>query len=559
MVAFRGQNKPAAGGCGLRQVRSVRGFMLVELIVAVSISALLAMYLAAQSRQESEESLAEGSASYIGSVASAAQQHVLLNWNNYANNAAVAGVAVLLQPTVAELVSLGRLNPGFPTAAGSLPTRQSLQVNITRNSCPGAACQVQVLACTTTPVTLGGPDTRFDLASLMMSKQGGTGGQSLQTFGNSIRGPSLNVANPLGNVEGIVCGSGSVDTALFERFLVLNESRNPNFQGPVTIAGPTTVNNNLAVSGPAALAGDTSVGGCAQIRAATGRAGFGCANPDDLPAGYAGGVRAPDIVVNGNVLASTNPAGFTGDNGSYAYLGVSGGVGEIRTSGRAQADRLVASGQYAINSACVAADEGAIARDSAGSGLITCRQGAWRSLANYSAAGAACNLPNGSIADDGTGAKLLCINGSYVSMASLRPLATPGAACAATGTVAYDSASNNEMLVCRLNPAGGASRWMRLRDLTSNLQFVQAYEVTDIAYGGSGQVAKPICSPAAGMSATSLLQLVPKTYASSDGGVAAYAVDIGGAWQIYLRNGSGGLLTGNPNARALANVFCFYA
>ncbi|MEJ8838086.1 type II secretion system protein [Ramlibacter sp. AN1133] len=536
-----------------------RGFMLVELIVGISLSALLAMYLSAQLRQQSEDSLAEGAATYIGAVASAAQQHVLLNWASYANGTAVPGIAVLLQPTVAELVSLGRLNPGFPSGSGALPTRQSLQVSITRNSCPGPTCQVQVLACTTTPVTLGSPDTRFDLASLMTSRQGGSGGQSLQNFGSTIRGPALSVPNPVGNVEGIVCGSGSVDTALFERFLVLNETRDPNFQGPVTIAGATTLKGTLAVSGAAAVNGNTSVGGCAQIRAATGRAAFGCANPDELPAGYAGGVSAPDVVVGGNILASTDPAGFTGANGIYAYVGVGGGVAEVRTSGRAQADRLVPSGLYALNGACAAGDEGAIARDSAGSGLLTCRGSLWRSLANYSGAGASCNLPNGSIADDGTGAKLLCINGIYVSMASLRPLATAGAACGAAGTAAYDPASSNEMLVCRLNPAGGVPRWMRLRDLTSNLQFVQSYEVTDVAIGPGGQVTKPVCSPAAGMAATPLIQLVPKTYASADGGIAAYAVDTGVVWQIFLRNGSGGLLTGNPNARSLANVFCFYA
>lgn len=559
MIHFRSrQERIRAGHCASAGRARVRGFTLVELIIAVSISALLATYLAGKSRQEAEESLAEGSAVYISQVASAAQQHVLLNWNSYANNTPVVGVATLLQPTVPELVALGRLNGGFPSAAGSLPTRQSLQINITRNSCPGAACQVQVLACTTTPVTLGGTVTRFDLASTMMSKQGGTGGQALQNAGTTIRGPALNVPNPIGNVEGIVCGSGSVDTALFERFLVLNETRNPNFQGPVTIAGPTTINNNLAAAGTASIGGNTNVGTCAQIRAATGRAGFGCADPDNLPAGYTGGVRAPDLVVNGNILASTNPAGFTGANGNYAYVGVAGGVGEVRTSGRAVADRILPTGSYAVGSACAAADESAIARAATG-GLVTCRTSVWRPLNIYATAGAAC-APNGSMADDGTGAKLLCINGAYVPMTSLRPLATAGGACPSAGATAYDAATNTEMLVCRLNPAGGTARWFRLRDLTSNLQFVQSYEVSDISHGvGAGRLAKPACSPAAGMTATPLLQLIPKALATTDGGLALYAVDIGASWDIYLRNGSNAPLAGNPNPRALANVFCYFA
>lgn len=535
-----------------------RGFTLVELIIALSISAIIGIYLAGKARIDAEEALAEGSATYISQVASAAQQHVLLNWNSYANNTSVTGVATLLQPTVAELVSLGRLNGGFPSGPGSLPTRQTLQVNISRTSCPGASCQVQVLACTTTPVTLGSANVRFDLASTMVSKQGGTGGQSLQNVGAVIRGPALNAPNPMGTVEGIVCGSGTVDIALFERFLVMNETRNPNFQGPVTIAGPTTINNNTTIGGTTSIAGNASVGTCAQIRATTGRAGFGCANPDDLPAGYSGGVRAPDVVVSGNVVASTNPAGFTGANGNYAYVGVAGGVGEVRTSGRAVADRLLPTGSYPVGAVCAGTDEGAIARGSP-NGLVTCRAGTWMSLMAFATAGAACS-PDGAMADDGTGAKLLCIGGAYVPITSLKPLGAASAACANPGTVAYDAASNDEMLVCRLNPAGGVARWMRIRDVTSHLQFVQSYEVTDYTYGASGYVSKPTCSPAGGMTAVPIIQMVPKIFSSSDGGFTIYANDVGANWQIIMRQGNTGVvLKGSPSARAIANVFCYFA
>jgi hypothetical protein len=361
----------------------------------------------------------------------------------------------------------------------------------------------------------------------------------------------------MGNVEGIVCGSGTVDTALFQKFVTLNDTRDPNLQGPLTVAGPTTVNNNLTATGTFTVQGDANLGPCAKVRAATGRAGFGCKDPDDLPAGYTGGVRAPDVVVNGNIVASTNPAAFTGANGNYAYVGVAGGVGEVRTSGRAQADRLVPAGQYSIGSACAAADEGAIARATAGAGLVTCRGAQWRPLAMYASAGAAC-APNGSMADDGTGAKLLCMGGTYQPMANLFASGTPGASCTTPGTVGYDKANSNEILLCRVNPAGGGARYMRMRDITSNLQFVQSYEVTDISYGASGQVGKPTCSPASGMTATPVIQLIPKIWSSPDGGVSAYAVDTGAVWQIYLRNGNSALLSGNPSARAIANTYCFF-
>jgi len=542
-----------------RGPRRQGGFLMLEFILYLGVVAMLAIYVNKELVTKTEESLATGSGVYLQTVASAAQNHVLLNFNSYANNTPVAGVATLLQPTIPELVALGRLNGGFPGGANQMPTRQTAQVNITRTSCPGASCQVTVLVCTTTPVTLGGTATRFDLASTMVEAQNGTGGQSLYgSGGGTIRGAALNEPNPMGSVEGIVCGSGKVDVGMYSNFLVLNDTRNPNFQGGLTVAGATTLNGNTTVNGNATVSGSATVGGCITLSNSSGRAGFGCANPADLPAGYTGGVRSVDVVANGSILASTNPAGFTGSNGNYAYVGVAGGVGEVRTSGRAQADRLVPSGAYAVGSACTAADEGAIARQSGGSGLVTCRASQWRALATFATAGAAC-APNGAMADDGTGAQLLCMGGTWRPMTNLFAAGTPGGSCTNVGTVAYDTANNNEILLCRQNPAGGSARYMRLRDVTSHLVFVQSYEVTDTSVGASGTVSKPTCSPASGMSATPVIQLIPKIFSTPDGGLAAYAIDTGAAWQIYLRNGNGAVLSGNPSARALANVYCFFA
>lgn len=529
------------------------GFALVELIIAVSLSALIALYASGRLAHEAQESLAEGSGQYLRVVAAAVEQHVLLNFSEYASGSDVAGVALDLQPTLAEIVALGRLNAGFPAGPGAMPTQQSARIDISRSNCPGSGCTLTTLVCTTAPVTLGGADVRFDLAATMVASQGGSGGQALPGFASRIRGPTLDVPNPVGAVEGIVCGSATVDTALFQKFLTLNDLRDPNFQGPMTVAGPVTVAKRLSVAGATGVGGNMSVGGCLRMMAASGRVGITCLNPDDLPAGWSGGLRTVDVVAGGTVLVSDSPAAFTGANTAYALLA----PGEVRTSGRAQADRLVPTGTYALGGTCAAAEEGAIARATT-SGLVTCRTSSWRALIAFASVDSAC-APDGALADDGTGAKLLCVAGRYFSLASLHRLGTPGAACGNAGAVAYDPAGNDEMLLCRINPAGGAARYMRLRDLTSHLQFVQSYEVADYAYGGAGLVTKPACASAAGMSATPLIQLVPKALSTADGGISLYATDNGSTWSIVLRQGNGALLSGSPNARAIAHVYCFFA
>ena len=547
------------------RVAGQRGFALVELILAVSIMALLGVYAASELTKKSQENIAEGAGTYIKAVSAALEEHMMLNFLDYEAGNPVAGVAVALQPTVAEIVALGRLNPGFPSGPGSVPTRQTLRLDIIRQNCPGVTCALTALACTTTPVTLGGATTRFDLASTMVTVQGGTGGQSLQNTGATIRGPILNVPNPVpGAPEGIVCGSSVVNTALFNQFVRINDTRDPNLQGPLTvqgnvnfagtttIAGATTINNNASVTGTLTAGGDASLGGCALILATTGRAGFGCANPNDLPAGYTGGVRSPDVVASGRILASDAPAAFTGTNTNYVFAGIEGGVAEVRTSGRAAADRLTPLGSYVPGSACTAADDGSIARNASASGLVYCQGGAWVDMVTTAAAGGAC-APNGSMANAANGVRLLCVGGQFVGMDTIVRSGVPGQACANEGVTAIDLANGNESLLCRTNPGGGGARYMRMRDLTSNLSFVSAAEVTDLQ-----TVTKPACTPAAGQSSFPIIQLIGKGYSSPDGGVDIYALDAGATWSIRLRNGAGAPLAGSPSATAVAQLFCYF-
>lgn len=563
------------------RVAGQSGFALVELIIAVSIMALLGVYAASELTKRSQENLAEGAGTYIKAVSAATEELLILNFLGYEAGDPVAGVAVPLQPTVAELVTLGLLNPGFPSGPGSVPTRQTLRLDILRQNCPGPACSLTALACTTTPVTLGGADTRFDLASTMVTVQGGSGGQSQQNAGGMIRGPTLNVPNPVpGSPEGIVCGGSAINTALFNRFVRLNDTRDPSLQGPLTvqgpvalagattITGPTTINNNTTVAGTLSAGGDTAVGTCARILATTGRAGFGCADPDDVPAGYAGGVRSPDVVASGRILASDAPGAFTGTNTNYVFAGVEGGVAEVRTSGRAAADRLTPLGSYVPGSACALDDTGSIARNALASGLVYCQDGAWVDMVKTAAAGSACG-PDGSMATASSGVRLLCVGGVFVPMSDIVRSGTWNEVCPAEGLTAIERTVGvgtlNETLICRANPAGlmptgggggppapggGVSlRYMRLHEITSNLSFVDAVEASDGEW-----VSHPNCRAGA----APIIQLIGKGYSSPDGGVDIYAESSPGGWTVRLRNGAQAPLAGSPEASAIAQVFCYF-
>lgn len=551
--------------------RLQRGFAMLELMIAITVSAIIALYANAELSERSKENIARSSGVYLNTIAQAVERHVLMNFNDLANGVDVAGTAVDLRPTMAELIALNRLRAGYPAVS---PTQQTVRIDIIRTNCPGVNCLLQSLVCTTTPITMGSADTRFDLAVLMVEEQGGRGGWSqLGSGGANIRGPALNVANPIGNVEGIVCGSGFVDVGMFNAFVRIGDNRDPALTGNFTVAGTTTlngpanVNNNLAVTGTTTIGGPTTinnnlsvngnanVGPCINLEGgATGRAGFGCANPNDLPAGWGGGVRTFDMVASGSVLLTRNPGTLNLATSEYALMTTDSatGVAEIRTSGRAAANRLTPLGQYAEGAACVAADEGSIARLSTGPGLVTCTQGAWRVFTIQAGVGTACPT-NGATARQATGQTMVCVNNTYQSLEDLFRAGTVNAGCMVPGATAIDTSSNNETLICRINLGGGTARWMRLRDVTTHLVFVRSEEVAP-----GGTVTKPVCNGAASQSPVGVIQLVPKVWGTTDGGQAFYAVDNGANWTVNMREGSNANLTGTPNAAAIAQIFCYF-
>lgn len=531
---------------------------MIELIVALTISAFLAIYANAKLAQESKTSIAQGAGTYLSVITSAVQVHMTANWNLYSAGSAIPGVAIPLKPTLAELQALGRIRPGFPLV---MPTRQIARVDILRQNCPGANCSLTATVCTTTPVAFDSTTVNWDMANTMLEAQQGNGGQSRINDGANIRGPALNVPNPVGNVEGIVCGSTMLDTTLYNSFVRINDTRDPNLQGPLTVAGLTTLNGGANINGPTAINNDLSVSGkttngpCLTLEGGTnGRAGFGCQSPDNVPSGYTGGVTSTDVIAQGNILASSAPAGFTGSNGNYALVTANNGTGaaEIRTSGRAAADRLTPLGSYTPGAACTAADNGSIAQSTGGNGLVLCSSGVWRLLSTQATANAPCTVA-GAMAVDATGQSLICIGNKWVGMSQLYQTGVIDQACPTVGVFALDPNNNYEQLFCAQNLAGGSARWMRLRDLTTHFVLVNTVEVTPDAI-----VVKPTCSAAASQIAQQVIQLIPKVTSTSDGGIAVYAVDNGSAWTVKMQNGHGTNLTGSPTAAALAQIYCYF-
>lgn len=526
-----------------RARRAHQGFTLVELIVAISIAAILSIYAQAQLAKLSEEQIGVSAGSYLKQVAGAAEQYALSHFDDLGNGVDIPGVANDIAPTIAELVTDQKLPSGFPTTAGAMPTRQSLRIDVEKTNCPGAGCNIVTRVCTTTGVTLGGPNVRYDLAQVMVDQQGGTGGQSSYTTPAVIRGPSLNVANPNGAVPGTVCASATLNTAMFQQFVRVRDTRNPDLRGDLSAVG------NLAITGQSTLTGNVAAAGNVSV---AGSGGFGGADPVAVPAGLTG-VNTSDMVASGNIVATDLGAGFTGNNGNFVAMTTnSGGEAAVVTSGRMSGRRLIPTGSYTKGTACVEAGALGLSATEASGSLVVCSSGRWTPLTTAAVDGGACAL-EGQGASDPDGLTLYCTGGRWTSMKQYLAPAVDNTACTTPGQVGFSAliAGFKKAMLCRVNPQGGGAVWKRMEDITTNLVFVRSVEVVD-----TQNVPKPTCANPGNPTATPIIQLIPKTESTSDGGLARFANDLGAVWQVRLLTGASGPMP--AGSAAIAHVFCYF-
>ncbi|VTU46175.1 hypothetical protein SRS16P2_00522 (plasmid) [Variovorax sp. SRS16] len=457
-----------------------------------------------------------------------------------------------MAPTIANLIAMKYLPPGTSATAQINDGTYRVRLEKIPAGCIGVACNVTGMVYIDQPIRQPGTTEMAGVqVGSLMDTAGGDVLVALNTNPASmmaVNGAPL--TNPvLGTPSGVVgarIGFGSIG---FGRFLVLNDPRDPNFQGNLTIA------QNFNVGGTSTFTGDVNVNNCVRLQQ-DGRGGFNCLDPTDLPSGYSGGVRAIDVVSSGSVLASDAPASFTGNNTNFAQLVAGGGGVEamVKTSGQVAGDRLAPTGAYTPGTAC--STPNAISGSNAAfSGLVICAGGIWTPLATVAVVGAACPMA-GQGAMDNQGRQLFCFNGTWNFLSDFLPPATVGAVCSVPGAIGYTvptPGAGSAALVCRANPSGGPARWFRLQDVTSSLVFVTAYEVVH-----GSVIAKPTCTAAAGQTPVPIPLLVPKVESSDDGGFNRFVIDSAGSWTVQLTSGHGNALAANPSASALLQIYCYY-
>ncbi|MBV7482371.1 prepilin [Bordetella sp. BOR01] len=154
--------------------------------------------------------------------------------------------ADLFAPQLAELKAHGHLPAGFPET-GALGG--GVAIRILRDArCPGAGCRLDALAYGTAPVLVA-DGTAPDLMRIgaAVEAAGGYGGSATAT---RVRGANFDFANPPApgmpalapGTLAIWAGFGTADYDLFVR---RRDTRDPDLQGGLSVAGPVTTTKRL--------------------------------------------------------------------------------------------------------------------------------------------------------------------------------------------------------------------------------------------------------------------------------------------------------------------------
>ena len=224
------------------------------------------------------------------------------------------------------------------------------------------------------------------MVGAILSKLGVKGGVSLPVSPGTITGygGSWAVPNPVGGspagVPGAYFGTTSGTTSQFVR---IQDSRNPDLQGALSVAGNISTPSNLAgntinatttVTAGGAVVGETfkNSSNCFQVDA-SGRVGTNCYAPTDMPSGWAGGVSTGDVYSHSNIGAG---AGGTVSAAMKSDGTIKGAAGDFMVASNGVIG-LNAKGTSGAACSSTTGNVGALTVDTSGT-LLSCVSGVWR-------------------------------------------------------------------------------------------------------------------------------------------------------------------------------------
>lgn len=529
------------------QRRHQTGFGVISALLALVIGSIVAMGTIEGKHAEAQTRSGRLQGDLLNLIKDASNMYAMENYPALQSNlpvskngvtlAAGSGVGQSMSPRVEDLVAMGYLMAGT-SAQASLVDGGMYQIRLRREpaACVGAACNIPGEVFVDRPVWRpGSTEMNGTAVAALMDRVGGDVLVSLNTNPAQLTAMSgASVANPVGgSPSGVVGARVGFGASGFGRFVVLNDPRDPNFQGNLTVAGTVTAPTIIA---------NTSVG--------AGTGGAGC--------------RLGEILSSGEILSRTaacvRRAWLDGANGQIGVADAAGttrglmdgSTGEITSRDATGAVR--AGFRYVGPTSEAFADQFTLSSGGAGirrTGEVYGPSASFQSVtANFAsvsglalnntvAIGGAC-VPDAAMGWVMVGGRwtLARCNGGVWDSAGGSVESAVGVACATNGSGAVTA--GGEQLIC----SGG--QYVRPADRFGKRIFAESWDVQD-----GSVVSKPTCVSG---STGAQIFLLAKNEQQASMYVNRYAVDNGGNWSVYFRDGQSNVVSGS----FLAKTYCTY-
>jgi hypothetical protein len=448
-----------------------RGNGLIFALLGLLISALGAVGVLQGSRLQAKHEAGNAEATILDNLRGATNNAIFENMGLIQNGVAITknGVTItpvnvdgelVWQPSIAQLVGMGYLPPGWSTTASTLNSAPyTIAFSRVPAGCVATACNIEGHVILEGPIRSGPSDSDGAIIGPILAHIGADSGVSLATDPTQIKGfgNTWSLANPVaGQPAGVVAVRVGTASAGYGQFVRVGDTRDPNLLGNLTVAGSTLFGNGtttsefrseLQVDAQAVSVRDASGANCVRLRpdgvvdiqcngllsatsgvfrdasghtttiAGTGLVTAGAVSADGGLSTLAMTAFAADdpsaLVVKAGDLFVRNPSGT-----ALLRVAANGDVtagNDLVAIGAVRAQRLTLSSSVNEGDACT---PGQVALMASG-GLATCQGAAFRATSRYASLGAACGSAGLQAVDTASSDALVCRAGFYASQSAL--------------------------------------------------------------------------------------------------------------------------------------------
>lgn len=214
------------------------GMTLVEMMVVVAIAGGLLASLIVERKFDARVKSGEQLATTMTPYFEAVHDYTRKYRQELQLGSPITGVANAYQPTVGEMKALNILASTYQTTISRVGGEPLYRVERLPAGCVALTCDLSYMVTTSVPINNADGTVAEGVLTYATRKIGGMAGYSEFTAPGTFTGSGgWTAANPNGAIAGIFAMYTTYSASGEARFLVINETRDPNFINNVTVGG----------------------------------------------------------------------------------------------------------------------------------------------------------------------------------------------------------------------------------------------------------------------------------------------------------------------------------